>query len=251
MTTPSLPAGWRLVAYDSIGSTNDEAKRLAREGAAAGTAVWALEQTKGRARRGRPWVSPRGNLYLSLILRPQGAAERAAQLGFVAALAVGDALIPLLPNAATLEYKWPNDVLVNNRKIAGILLESEMVPGEGLLFVVIGVGVNLVSSPRDTEYRATSLAEEGGSEAAPAAVLEAVARHFDAWDARWREIGFAPIRAAWKAHAAALGAPIKVRLDTVFQEGRFLDIDEEGALLLESRGACRRVTAGEVFLVGG
>jgi BirA family biotin operon repressor/biotin-[acetyl-CoA-carboxylase] ligase len=246
---PSLPAGWRLIRYDSIGSTNDEAKRLAREGAAEGVLVWALEQTRGRARRGRHWVSPRGNLYLSLILRPRGSAEEAAQFGFVAALAVGDALMPLLPKPARLEYKWPNDVLVDGRKIAGILLESEMVPGERLAFVVVGVGVNLVSSPGETEYPATSLVEEGGAEVSPASLLEAFARHFDIWAACRQESGFAPIRAAWKARAAALGAQIKVRLDTVFFEGRFADIDEEGALLLENRGECRRVRAGEVFPV--
>ena len=116
---PKLPPGYRLLRYDSIGSTNDEAKRLARDGAAEGTLVWALEQTAGRGRRGRAWSSPRGNLYLSLILRPDCPVGSAAQLGFVAALAVGDALRAILPRVERLAYKWPNDVLIDGRKIAG------------------------------------------------------------------------------------------------------------------------------------
>ncbi len=116
---PRLPPGYKLICYDSIGSTNDEAKRLAREGAAERTLVWALEQNAGRGRRGRRWVSPRGNLYASLILRPDCTPHRAAQLGFVAALAVGGALGALLPRVEGLSYKWPNDVLINGVRSRG------------------------------------------------------------------------------------------------------------------------------------
>lgn len=244
---PSLPAGWRLVRYETIGSTNDEAKRLARSGAPHGTLVWAREQTLGRGRRGRAWISPPGNLYLSLILRPHVSPGMAAQLGFVAALAVGEALQSIFPALADLAYKWPNDVLVGGRKIAGILLESETVEGETLAFLVVGVGINLAGSPPDTAFPATSIAEEGLGAAAPAAVLAAFAPAFDAWMRRWQRQGFMPVGAAWRARAAALGRPIEVRLDRATLHGLFRDIDEEGALLLEAAGECRRVAAGEVF----
>src|SRR5215469_6797382 len=143
---PRLPPGFRLFFYDSIASTNDEAKQLARDGAPAGTLVWALEQTAGRGRRGHAWVSPQGNLYASLILRPDCAAGRAAQLGFVAALAAGYTLGVVSAMFQGLSYKWPNDVLVNGRKIAGILLESELGEGEIPKFVILGIGINLASS---------------------------------------------------------------------------------------------------------
>jgi len=245
---PKLPSGYRLLCHDSIGSTNDEAKHLARDGAAEGTMVWAREQTAGRGRRGRNWISPRGNLYLSLILRPGCPAVSAGQLGFVAALAIGEALSALVPQVGRFAYKWPNDVLLNGRKIAGVLLESETVASEQPSFVVLGVGINLSASPRGTEFPATSVMEEGLGPLLPEAVLEEFIDHFQAWLATWRKEGFAPVRAAWLAAAAiAHGEPIRVRLDALGLYGRFLDIDHEGNLLLDCAGERRRVGAGEVF----
>lgn len=251
LVPPTLPAACRLVSYDTVGSTNDEAKRLAGDGAKAGTLVWALEQTAGHGRRGRVWVSPRGNLYASLILRPDCPTDQAAQLGFVAALAVGGALGALLPGLDSLSYKWPNDILVGGRKIAGILLESEMGAGTVLAFVVVGVGVNLASAPRDVEFPATSVAAERLGAVTPAAMLEAFAGHFQSWAQRWGEEGFAPVRAAWRSRAASLGKPIRVRLEAATLHGRFLDIDEQGALLLEAAGERRRILAGRIFPANG
>jgi BirA family biotin operon repressor/biotin-[acetyl-CoA-carboxylase] ligase len=245
---PRLPPGYRLLCYDSIGSTNEEAKLRARDGAEEGTLVWALEQTAGRGRRGRAWSSPRGNLYLSLISRPDCPVDVAAQLGFVAALAVGAALRAIMPRIERLAYKWPNDVLIDGRKIAGVLLESETVGSEKLSFLVVGVGVNLAASPRGTEFPATSITEEGLGEIMPEVMLDKFAAHFRSWDTRWRAEGFAPVRAAWLASAAILGGePIRVRLESHALCGHFLDIDHEGNLLLDCAGECRRIAAGEVF----
>ena len=250
MTPPQsrLPAGYRLVSCDTVGSTSDEARRLALAAAEEGTLVWAHEQTAGRGRRGRAWASPPGNLYASLILRPRCPLDQAAQLGFVAALAVGDTLSSISKNRLDgLSYKWPNDVLLRGRKIAGILLESELAEGELPEFVILGVGINLASSPRDTEFPTTSMAEEDLGTFSPGAALEGFASHFQAWAGRWREEGFAPIRTAWRARAAALGEPIQVRLEPAILQGRFLDIDRHGALLLENAGKPRRISAGEIF----
>jgi len=244
---PTLPPGYQLVCYDSVGSTNDEAKCLARDGAVDATFVWALEQTAGRGRRGRTWVSPRGNLYASLILRPNCSAHQAAQLGFVAALAIGDALGATLPQLGGVAYKWPNDVLVNGRKIAGILLESEMTALDKLTFLIVGVGVNLAASPQGTAVPATSVAEECDGEVVPAAMLEKFSGHFESWKKRWQTEGFAPVRAAWLAAAIFRGEPIRVHLEAATLHGRFLDLDEQGALLLEADGEHRRISAGEVF----
>lgn len=244
---PPLPSFFRLIAHDTIGSTNDEAKRLARVGAATGTLVWALAQNAGRGRRGRAWASPPGNLYLSLILRPQCPPAVAAQLGFVAALGLGAALGELGGPGVSLAYKWPNDLLAEGKKIAGILLETEMVAGDIPEFVVVGVGANLASSPREVTYPATSLAELGISGVRPADALAGFARHLLPWLAVWRDEGFAPIRSAWLARAGGRGEPVRVRLEQTTLDGRFVDLDGDGALLLELPGGTRRIAAGDVF----
>jgi len=244
---PRLPPAYRLVRYETVGSTNDEAKRLARGGAGEWTLVWARKQTAGRGRHGRAWTSPRGNFYTSAILRPDCPISQAAQLGFVAAMAVGDTLGSILEPLEGLAYKWPNDVLLHGRKVAGILLESESRQGEGPEFVVVGVGINLASSPTDTEFPATSIAEQGLGRVSPEDALEEFARHFQAWVRRWREEGFAPVRAAWGARSISLGEPIRVRLEATTLHGRFLDIDQQGALLLETAGELRHISAGEIF----
>ena len=244
---PRLSPADRLVRYDTIDSTNEEAKRLARAGAEEGMLVWALEQTAGRGRRGHAWASPRGNLYASLILRPESPVGRAAQLGFVAALAVGDMLDATSGGLEGLSYKWPNDVLVHGRKIAGILLESELGEREIPKFVIVGVGVNLISSPPDTEFPATSVAEQGLRPVSPARAAEEFTRYCHAWVQRWREEGFAPIRATWRARAISVGEAIRVRLEVATLHGRFLDIDQQGALLLENAGELQRIRAGEIF----
>jgi BirA family biotin operon repressor/biotin-[acetyl-CoA-carboxylase] ligase len=244
---PSLPEGFLLHRHDTVGSTNDEARQLARDGAPEGALVWAATQSAGRGRRGHLWQSPPGNLYLSLVLRPDGPAARAPQLGFVAALALGDALDQLAGPGLQLRYKWPNDLLAGGSKFAGILLESEMAAAGGLDFVIIGIGVNLVSAPRDLEYPATSLADQGVSGVTPAALLEAFATDFVLWAERWRQEGFAPVRAAWLRRASGIGEAIRVRLEKLTLDGRFLDLDHDGALVLEGSDGRRRIAAGEVF----
>jgi len=239
-----IPDGYRLIRYETVGSTNDEAKLLAREGAPSGTLIWGAAQSQGRGRRGRFWQSPPGNLYLSILLRPSCAAAQAAQLGFVAALALSDALAA---NATDLRCKWPNDVLVNGLKVAGILLESETGGGDAIDFVVIGIGVNIATAPANTEYPATSLAAEGIADLPPARLLERLVEAFDDWYARWRDEGFEPIREAWLGRATGRGEVVRVRLEGTTLHGRFLDLDGDGALLLESPEGRRRVAAGEVF----
>jgi BirA family biotin operon repressor/biotin-[acetyl-CoA-carboxylase] ligase len=248
---PTLPDGFRLHRYETLGSTNDDARRLARAGAPEGTLVWSLAQSAGKGRRGRPWMSPPGNLYLSLIQRPAGPPAQAAQLGFVAAIALGDALDRLTGPVLRLRYKWPNDLLIAGRKIAGILLESETGAAGSPDFVVIGIGVNLVSAPRDVEFPATSLAEAGCVGVTPPRLLEAFAHCFAGWAGRWREEGFAPVRAAWLKRASGLGEGIRVRLERQTLDGRFLDLDHDGALLLDAAEGRRRIAAGEVFPAQG
>jgi BirA family transcriptional regulator, biotin operon repressor / biotin---[acetyl-CoA-carboxylase] ligase len=246
---PRLPPVYRLVALDSVGSTNDEAKRLAREGAEEGTLVWAREQTAGRGRQGRDWVSPPGNLYLSLVLRPECPAAEAAQLAFVACLGVGGMLGAFAAPLVPMTYKWPNDVLLGGRKVAGVLLEAEG-KGDGLDFLIAGVGVNLASAPKDARFPATDLRSEAEGPVTPEEALESFARQFLAWVSRWTNDGFAPVREAWLARAAHLGKEIEVRLPNETLAGIFAGLGANGELLLDTAAGRRIVTAGDVHLPG-
>ena len=246
---PRLPHFYRLVAFDAIDSTNEEAKRRARAGAPEGLLVWAREQLTGRGRRGRSFASPPGNLYMSVLLRPGRSGVEAAQLSFAAALAVGEAAAAVLPPTARLCYKWPNDVLVDGRKLSGVLLESQAA-GEGRLdWLVIGMGINLVSYPEGLEFPATSL-KAAGAEVTVDALLAAVAERFLLWHERWRAAGFASLREAWLARAEGLGGEIRVRLQTGELLGRFAGLDEEGVLLLDDATGRRRIAAGDIFPLG-
>jgi BirA family biotin operon repressor/biotin-[acetyl-CoA-carboxylase] ligase len=249
--TPTLPPEFRLLEYDRLGSSNDEAKRLARGGAEHGTVVWARSQDAGHGRRGRAWVSPQGSLAVSFIFRPDCRPSVAAQLGFVAALGLGEALAPHLPAAASLRYKWPNDVLIDGRKLSGILLESETGSAGTLSWIVIGIGVNVVDFPGDTETPATSLRDAGCVGIDAGTLLGLLAPSLQSWCETWRRDGFAAVRAAWLRRAAALGEAITVRLPHETLAGRFAGLDEAGSLILEGAGGLRRIAAGDIFPVGG
>ncbi len=247
---PELPPPFRLHAFERLTSTNDEARRLAAEGAPAGTMVLAMTQTAGRGRRGRHWDSPPGNLHCSLVVRPDCALAEAANLSFMAALALGDAIAPALPKGVRLNFKWPNDVLVNGRKTAGILLESSITEGR-LDWLVVGVGTNVERFPEGTPFPATSLRAEGCTDVTVGGLLEEFCRCFGAWYERWCSGGFAPVRAAWLDRAAGFEQMIEVRLESECLIGRFIDLDERGALILETvEGGVREVTAGDVFFPG-
>jgi len=236
---PVLPDGWTLVALDTVGSTNDEAAQLADSGAPEGTVVWSREQTGGRGRRGRVWASPVGNLYTSTILRPDCPAQRAAELGFAAALAVAD----IVPAGREVRVKWPNDVLVDGGKIAGILLESAIGQTGQVQHVVAGIGVNVGFAPQLPEMRYPGSALGGSVEAA----LEKLAAALAARLAEWRREGFETVRAAWLAKAGPLGAEVDVKLGEGLVRGRFAGLDREGALLLDTATGPRKIVSGELL----
>lgn len=233
---------------ERVDSTSEEAKRLAAAGAPEGTLVWAWQQTAGRGRQGRAWVSEPGNLFCSLVLRPGCDAATASQLSFVTAVAVQQALTACAPAAGPYCTKWPNDVLVDRRKISGILLESQPQSIRPLDWLVVGVGVNVASSPQDAEWPATSLRAQGCGAIGVDVVLEAFAEGFEAWYARWRSAGFAAAREAWLETAVGLGQRIEIRLPRRTLSGTFLTLDPTGALVLQGEdGEHHAVSAGTVF----
>ncbi len=221
------------IRLDVVDSTNREALRRIAAGAPHGAVIQARQQTDGRGRRGRSWISPPGNLYATLIVRPPGDAP-VAQLGFVAALGAGDAL----RRHAPVRFKWPNDLMLEGRKLGGILVET----AEGA--AAVGIGINIASAPEDTETPATRLP----ARVTPDALLDDIRACFDVWYRRWRDDGFAPLREAWLHHGIGLGEPIRARLARETVEGVFGGLDADGGLLLDRDGARRVIAAGDVFL---
>ncbi len=244
----TLPSPYKLIALDSIDSTNEEAKRMAENGAPEGIVVWAQEQTAGRGRRGRTWVSGKGNLYCSILLRPDCHAFKAMQLSFVASLGMADAVASALPKGTFVNCKWPNDVLVEGRKISGILLESQTVPLGGMDWLIIGAGLNIESYPEDVEFPATSLVREGAKDVTPEMMLKTFCLRFLAGYVTWKNLGFQPARKAWLRRAAWLGREITVRMEQESLTGEFKALDKDGALILLHNGEERRITAGDVFV---
>lgn len=254
LTTKSF--GKPLHFFPSIDSTNTYAARLAREGAAEGCAVIADEQTGGKGRLGRSWVSPPGvNLYMSLILRPAVSTATVPQVGLLAAVAVADAIedvCPLIP-----AIKWPNDILIDGKKVCGIL--AEMQTEAGLLkAVVLGIGVNvnapLSAFPEELRDKASSLFLLGGREIDRSAFTAAVLTHLEKLYILWLEEGFPALRPLWERRATGLlGKVITVAAAEGTITGTVQGLDSDGALLLGDEGSetLRRVLAGDVTVIGG
>ena len=252
--------GYRLASFETVGSTN----ALALERAAGGDPgkLWLVSdsQESGRGRRGRAWATPKGNLAATLLRTGIDDLGVSSTLGFVAGLALGDALDAVAPEADVsigidgagsgrsqrFELKWPNDVLAKGAKLAGILLESARLP-DGRYGLAIGIGVNVVGHPQDTPYPATSIAELGGR----CSAAELFLALSDAWvdnARRWNAgKGLPAIRDRWLERAAGVGSEVAVRLQGDILRGTFETIDSECRLVVRDRaGRTHRIAAGDV-----
>lgn len=228
----------------------NEAARLA-PGLSGPAWIFAHEQTAARGRRGRDWRAPAGNFSATLVLRPKEGLAQAALYSFVAALALEAALAHVAGPHARLSIKWPNDVLLNGGKIAGILLESLALP-RGAHALAIGIGVNLAAAPpRDAlepeALPAVSLAGETGLSVAPVEFLPMLAQAFAHYDRQFQDYGFDPIRNAWLARAARLGEEITARTGHETHRGTFETIDATGALILTGPHGRRAISAADIF----
>lgn len=244
--------GRRLVCFRETDSTNDVAFRLAEEGAEEGTVVVAEAQRRGKGRLGRRWESPAGvNLYCSVILRPPVLPPRAAQLTFLSSVAVARAIEATTPLHPFI--KWPNDLLLNGRKVAGLLNEMSA-ETEKVNFIVLGIGVNINMRsdqfPADLRHPATSLLIEGGKPVSRLAFTRALLEALDALYAAYLDHGYGPVREEWLARCNFLGRQVRVSFQENELTGSAQGIDEDGALLVKlPTGKVERVLAGDVTII--
>lgn len=244
-----LSQAWQIYTYESVDSTMESAlQHIAGESP---FAVLACTQTNGRGRQGRSWDPLDGNLFTTLAFKPSQACSTWWQISFVAALAVGqvvqDSLLKL-QSPSKMTYKWPNDILVSGKKMAGILLE---VLDPSWLFV--GIGLNLQKSPSHLDQRSTSLKEEQGYAPLPEEALSLLIKYFTETMALLDTKGFSEIKDRWLKSAAYLGEKIEINLhrygQTEKMSGKFITLDEEGRLLLELPNMeIKKISSGDVLL---
>ena len=255
----AVSRGYRLNGFDSVGSTSTEAAKAAQAGDSGDVWFCALQQTAGRGRRGRPWQSPHGNLAASLLVVPDVDPAIAATLGFVAGVSLNQALSGIVPAAilktgidgadtanGRIALKWPNDVLADGAKLAGILLEAHKRP-DGAMAIVVGIGVNVVEAPEGLPYPATSLRALGldtSAETVFGALSDAWVDAVELWD---RGRGITDVLELWRRSAAGIGAEVAVNRDGDIVRGIFETIDESGRLIVRANDNSRiAITAGDV-----
>lgn len=240
--------GFVVEHYPEVASTNDLARQRAERGAEEGLVILADRQVAGRGRHGRAWDSPLGNLYASVLLRPRAPLASSATLSLVAALAVIEALDPFVGDRSRLRAKWPNDVLLDGNKTAGVLLEGADDGRGNTAWLVIGIGVNVARAPEALARGTTSVQAATGVAVTPRTVLDRLLDGLAHRYADWGERGFTALRAAWLARAHGVGSAVTLRLGDEAIQGRFADLGEDGSLLLENELGClTRYTAGELF----
>lgn len=239
-----------VLILDEIDSTNAEARRRAEAGETASQWIVARRQSAGRGRRGRAWNSDSGNLFATLLTRTARPPAEAAQVTFIAALAVADLLDAFVP-PTLVTIKWPNDVMLDGVKASGILVESGPHP-QGGLWMAVGIGVNLAHAPEETDRPAAAMASRLRADVAYAPPIEAaaevLAQAFAVWSERWDTLGFSPILDAWTARVGGLNGPCTARLAHETLTGMAEGVEADGALRLRlADGELRRISAGDVF----
>ena len=245
---PRLPPQFELVTLGQTASVMDAALARAGGGAGEGTLVWAREQTGARTRRGGAWIGYEGNLHCALIIEPDYPNEEAWQLAYVNVLAVGSAIAEMVSPMTGLRFAWPNRLLVNDLLAARLDVAATEPARDPYPALVLGVSVNVATHPPQPEPEEyNSIHASGAPEITVVDVLEAYASHFLAWSGRWAEEGFAPMLRAWRIRADGLGADATIRLPDGPVEGRIDDVDEHGALVLDTGRGTRRITIGEYF----
>jgi len=243
----SALAGWRIARFGAIDSTNDEARRRAFAGDSGRLWIIAEEQSAGRGRRGRTWVSPRGNLHASVLMIDPCPQAAAPQLGFVAGVALARAAKDVGVGSARL--KWPNDLVCAGAKSAGLLVEGASLPDMRFAGIV-GVGVNCVSAPTGLGYPTAVLTTETGDAIDAQALFERLIERFDEALRTWRAgEGFEAVRSAWLVHAAALGERVTVESGGRRREGTFEGLDGAGRLLFRGESGIEGIESADLWIL--
>ncbi|MGO4705461.1 biotin--[acetyl-CoA-carboxylase] ligase [Microvirga sp. 2MCAF38] len=255
LSTETERLNYRLISLSETGSTNDDAVEAAKSGDPGQLWIVTEQQNAGRGRHGRQWSSPPGNLYASLLLLDPCEVADAAQLGFIAGLALHEAVEAATGvSAPRLALKWPNDLLLDGAKLAGLLLEGHRVGAAGNLAIVIGMGVNVAHSPTGTPYptaKLQAIKPDLTREALFLALSDAFARTYSAWRAARRANpadSFGAIRRLWLERAAGIGTEVTLRLPTGEKQGIFESLDRSGRLQLKTARGLEVVDAGDLYL---
>lgn len=247
--SPQLPSQYELIQLAQVDSVMGEAASRARDGAEEGTLIWALEQHDARTRRGNPWYSPPGNLYCSLILRPDAAVDQCGQLAYVAALSAGSALAGLLSPMTGLRYGWPNHLFINELRAGQIMLAASGAHSDPYEWLTLGVMINVEQHPPNPEPEEyNSVHASGAPEVTVVQVLEDFARYFLNWINRWAEDGFEPILRQWQIRADCAGDDLELQMSNQCLRGRFVEVDKMGRLVIVSPDQVEhRISINEYF----
>ncbi|WDM85615.1 biotin--[acetyl-CoA-carboxylase] ligase [Ehrlichia sp. JZT12] len=241
----NLPEGYFLEHHKTLYSTNYEAIKLAERGAEDGTIIISDEQTKGRGRYDRIWYSPKGNLYFSIIITKF---TEAFPFPFISALSVGKTLEQILEDnnniIAKIQYKWPNDILVNSKKISGILLESRICNNTPQKWIIIGIGVNMYKAP---EYATTIQEHKLDFTLSNLELLEKIIFNFDNFRTNYINNGFTNIRNSWLKKALHLNCQITIKNQNHTYAGKFLTIDMNGNMIMKQHDKTTNIASGEIF----
>jgi BirA family biotin operon repressor/biotin-[acetyl-CoA-carboxylase] ligase len=242
----TAPRDWRVDRLDAVDSTNEEARRRAAAGDPGRLWIVAGEQSAGRGRRGRSWVSPRGNLHASALLIDPCPQARSPQLGFVAGVALVRAAEDL--GAAEARLKWPNDLVIGSAKCAGLLVEGRALP-DCRVACVVGIGVDCVHAPEGVGYPTAALRRADGGAIDAGDLFERLAHRFDETLGLWAEgEGFAAIRALWLTRAAGLGTIVRIDTARGRREGAFEGLDADGRLLFRGAGGVEAIEAADLWI---
>ncbi|MFP4312822.1 MAG: biotin--[acetyl-CoA-carboxylase] ligase [Alphaproteobacteria bacterium] len=238
---------WTIHSFDSVDSTQDVIKGMGRLHQPEGQVAHAFEQKKGQGRHGRPWVSEKGNLYLSLLLRPDCHVSEVTQMALVTAIAVAETMRTYMKEPERLTLKWPNDVLIDGQKCAGILLETDLNENSGVKWLAIGVGMNITNPPLGLGVALQDYCEQ---------ILDLIAirSHFLNNMARlykhWNIEKFTSIRERWLALAHKKNTPIEVKIGVQIERGFFHDLDSRGNLIIRNKDyRTKTVSAGEIHFL--
>jgi len=236
---------WHVHTYAQLSSSQDYGRELAEEGLPEGTVIQCLMQKRGRGRQGREWVSPMGNLYMSFILRPDCTPDKAGQISFVVAVALSKAIDQYIDDAHKKTLKWPNDILIDGKKCAGILIESTMGDSGNVSALTVGVGVNIIAPPEE----AIGLQQVSGkTQVSIHPFRDVFLAEMAVLYTQWKNQGFGPIRTQWLKNAHGLNQPVKATIGDTIHEGIFKDLDKDGALVLTlADGTNKEIRAGDVF----